>query len=127
MDFPQARSTKEEQHRLAFDSLESLVAPSEIHFEPYYPNQRSSFPLVYSLIVSLLVIVLLCGIAVLEVQDPRCSQQENVLEQSYSSDRRFMTLDHQYDHLWDSHGDKAHITIPDPVIAGQELAAGITM
>ena len=59
MDFARARSTKEEHHHLGSDSLESLIAPSEIDFEPKKRNRRSAFLLVYSLFVSLLVVVLL--------------------------------------------------------------------
>ena len=77
--------------------------------------------------MSILVILLLYHIAMPMLQASWGSEDQNIFEQSFVSDRRFMTLDHQYDHLWDVPDDEARVKITDPVFAGQELYAGIGM
>lgn len=83
---------------------------------------------------------LLCGLCIVGLLSVLVGRQQTIMKQmqrheqisatkfqtTYSRDRRYMTLDHEYDFLWAEWNDGAQIVVPDET-TGVTIPAAISM
>ena len=96
---------------LRFDRLKGIRNPLQIYT---------------ALISTVLCILLFLNLPDWNQKDAKRDHSADI-ELIYSQDLRYMTLDHQYDHLWEKWGPDAQINVTDDQLGGGEIAASISM
>ena len=87
---------------------------------------RNSLQIYTALVSTFLCILLLLNLPDWKRKHAKRDHSADI-ELIYSQDLRYMTLDHQYDHLWEEWGPDAQINVTDDQLAKGEIAASISM
>lgn len=106
----------------ASNNSEEELSPSHV------PRRSSRYHVWYSLTSTVLIIILATIIAVQAHHQPGRSQDDNSRKVAWGSDQRYMSLEHQYDHLWEAlDGQGSVFNLSDADNDGAAMPAVLSM